>query len=207
MKMMLLLGLWLLGGLLPSEDRLAAAAAQMRAGAEIGFGFSARDAGARTVYAAEGTLHVWGDKFRMEIPEDLLVVCNGSVKWIYRPEAGELMIAEHHPQEADLLENPFSILENAGRQYRLSAGAAGVSGGKATETVVLTPRESGNGYARIEIVLEKDTAVPVRIAFFSKDGAQYAAEVRSFRPLQSRGAEQFELDPSAFPDAVVTDLR
>ena len=174
----------------------------------IGFDFFAMDGKGEKIYEERGTVSVRGDKFRMEIPDDLLVVSDGTVKWIYKPGAEELIIAENNTEEPDVLENPFSILEQAARFYNVTVGT-GVKtlGGKSVKTVTLTPREAKNNYNRIDIFLEKDKNIPVRIEFFSIDGSRYTASILSFEPLTDTSGALFVLDPSKYPDAVITDLR
>lgn len=189
-------------------DILAAAAGNIKAGTVIGFDFSATDGKGKKIYEERGTVSVWGDKFRMEIPDDLIVVSDGVVKWIYKPGEEELIIAENNTKEQDVLENPFSILEQTDRFYNVTVGTeVKIIGGKGVKKVTLIPREAENNYVRIDILIEKDKNIPVRIEFLSIDGSQYTASIRSFRPLTDKSPVLFRLDPEKYPDAVVTDLR
>ncbi len=171
------------------NNDLNAFALRANAGSEISFVFSATDNKGKEVYNDSGKSIIYGNKYTMEIPGDLLVVNNGLVRWIYKINDEEIVIADNNPEEEDVLENPFAVLRT-GRRGKLK-----------NYTVSVVGRGSG---APGEL---KD--IPDKIILTATGGAKYTIKITGFKSLPdiNEKAALFELDTSRYPRAIITDLR
>lgn len=163
-------------------------AARANAGSEISFVFSATDNKAQEIYRESGKTIVYGNKYRMDVPDNLLVVSNGTSRWIYKPQEEELVIAANNPGEEDIMENPFAILnvKNGGTVKNY--------------TVSVISRATGTGGKELQ-------GVPDKIILTAKGGAKYTIAITGFKQIATPPATTFELDVKKYPNAIVTDLR
>lgn len=169
------------------NGELAGFALRANAGSEISFVFSATDNKGKEIYKDSGKSVIYGNKYRMEIPGDLLVVNNGVTRWIYKPGEEEIVIASNNPGEEDVLENPFAVLR------------AGNNGKIKNYTVAVTPRGTGGA--------KELQGVPDKIVLTATGGARYTIRITGFKSLPDIPGAWFELDTKKYPEAVVTDLR
>lgn len=162
-------------------------ARKANAGSEIAFQFSATDNKGKEIYNETGKTLIQGNKYRLEVPDNLLIVNNGSTRWIYKEQDDELVIAANNPNEEDILENPFAILQSNGKQIK----NYGVS---------IVKRAAGAGGAQMQ-------GVPDKIILTAKGGAKYTIKITGFKGVPNLSGAIFELDAKKYPKAIVTDLR
>lgn len=162
-------------------------AARANAGSEIAFDFAATDNKGKEIYRETGKTTLSGNKYRMEVPGDLLVVNNGTIRWIYKPQEEEIVIAPNNPAGDDVLENPFAVLNVGGN-------------GKVKNYSVLVVERKGS-------VPKELQGVPAKIILTATGGAKYTISITGFKSLSGLPDSLFEVDPKKYPDALITDLR
>lgn len=162
-------------------------AVKANAGSEIAFQFSATDNKGEIIYNETGKTLIQGNKYRLEVPDNLLLVNNGITRWIYKEQDDELVIAANNPNEEDVLENPFAILKSNGKQVK-------------NYTVSIVNRAAGLGGAQMQ-------GVPDKIILTASGGAKYTIKITGFKSVYNLSGSMFELDVKRYPNAVVTDLR
>lgn len=161
--------------------------ARANAGSEISFVFSATDNKGKEIYRETGKATLSGNKYRMDVPGDLLVVNNGFTRWIYKPAEEELVIASNNPSEDDVLENPFAVLNTA-------------SNGKLKNYTVSVVKRTGTVGKELQ-------GVPDKIILTAIAGAKYTIRITGFKLLTGLPDTFFELDPKKYAGVIITDLR
>ncbi len=150
-------------------------------GATLSFNFNAADAGGNVVYDGRGELVTAGNNYRMET-DDVLIVSNGTLKGIYRKGIDEIVLMgvasdSGGVSAADIIDNPFAVLQNPGDNYSVTASAADSKG------------------------------IPRKIVLKAKNGAVYTITVLEYSALPAPDCKLFTLNLDDYPTAVVTDLR
>lgn len=163
-------------------------ALRANAGSEIEFVFSATDNKGKEIYNESGSTIIHGNKYKLEIPNELLVVNDGTTRWIYKGQDDEMVIAANNPQDEDILENPFVILKG------------GNGGVLKNYTVSVINRVAGAGGSDLQ-------GVPDKIILTAKGGAKYTIKITGFKSIANPLGILFELDVKKYPNAIVTDLR
>lgn len=166
-------------------------------GATLSFNFSAADAAGSLQYSGNGTIVTFGENYRMETDE-LLVVSNGEVKGIYQKGVDEMVLLPVAPASgaaapgasapgvsspgvsspgADIMDNPFALLRNPRGMYDISTIGMDAEG------------------------------IPKQIVMKAKTGAVYTISIQKYSKLAASDPSLFTLNPDDYPSAVVTDLR
>lgn len=151
-------------------------------GATLSFNFSAADAAGSLQYSGNGTIVTFGENYRMETDE-LLVVSNGEVKGIYQKGVDEMVLLPVAPVSgaaapgADIMDNPFALLRNPRGMYDISTIGMDAEG------------------------------IPKQIVMKAKTGAVYTISIQKYSKLAASDPSLFTLNPDDYPSAVVTDLR
>lgn len=153
-------------------------------GATLSFSISATDAAGNLQYEGSGTVTTFGENYRMETDE-ILVVSNGAGKGIYQKGIDEIVFLPIGPSSAagnaapgaDIMENPFALLKNPGGMYDISTMGMDAEG------------------------------IPMKIVLKAKTGAAYTISIQKYSKLSAPDSSLFTLNPDDYPSAIVTDLR
>lgn len=151
-------------------------------GATLSFSFTAADPQGNLQYEGDGTAVTFGENYRMETDE-MLVVSNGVEKGIYQKGIDEIVLLSVSGDSGtavpggDIMDNPFALLKNPGGMYDISTAGADARG------------------------------IPSKITMKAKTGAVYTITIKEYSQLPAPDASLFHLNPSDYPSALVTDLR
>ena len=153
-------------------------------GYSIKFSFSVEDTKGGIVYAESGDIFVCGGKYRLEIPEELIIVCNGKTQWIYNSLNGDIVVSDSEISDRlSSADSPFDSMETL-----LSLFASS--------------EEEGS---RIDVKKDK-AGKPVEITLCS-DKTVYRVKVKSLETVENMPQEKFIFNVKEYPEAIVTDLR
>lgn len=189
------------------ERLLEAVSAAIKAGSITKFTFTATDAKGKQVYNESGSIWIFGNKFRLEMPDELMVVSDGVTRWIYKMQSEEIIVSESDPENTDIMENPFAIFDVAGKGYTiLPAVQAGYRQGKTVKIIILKAKDAVTNYRQIHIAVEGNN-IPAELVFNSTNGAKYTVQVNRFSKAENLAAQTFAFSVRQYPNAVVTDLR
>lgn len=139
------------------------------------------DASGVEVANEQGKIYINGSSYRLEVEDELLVVCDGSAQWMYRHQTEDIIITGSRVAAGNNLEE---TVQNILEQFVGSAGANGNvsiakdSNGRANE---ITVNMGGKAYYKVKLASVTETeAFP--------DG-------------------YFTLNVADYPNAIVTDMR
>lgn len=183
-------------------------ATEIRKGSVISFTFNSFDTGGKCNYSNTGTIITSGNKYRLSIGDELLIVSNGQTRWIYNEESEEVIISNATESETDITENPFILFDIAGnKNYSLGKAITNTTiNSKATSVITIIPKDKKT-YKSIQIAVNKATNTPVKISIFAANNSKYIANINSFKAPVSHSASQFVLTAKQYNNAIVTDLR
>lgn len=188
---------WQISGIFMVNTIINALVAFLMGGATLSFNFSAADAAGSLQYSGNGTIVTFGENYRMETDE-LLVVSNGEVKGIYQKGVDEMVLLPVAPASgaaapgasapgvsspgasspgADIMDIPFALLRNPRGMYDISTIGMDAEG------------------------------IPKQIVMKAKTGAVYTISIQKYSKLAASDPSLFTLNPDDYPSAVVTDLR
>lgn len=155
-------------------------------GATLSFSFTASGASGEVLYSGEGTAVTSGECYRVDTPQ-MLVVCDGELKGIYQKGIDEIVLQpvnSMQPGAQWVPDNPFALLKDAEKYYKVTTWANGKKVTSAAQGVL-----------------------PSKVELKAKNGETYTVELRNIRKLESADKGLFTLNPDDYPTAVVTDLR
>ena len=146
-------------------------------GATLSFNFSAADSVGKVQYSSEGEVVCFQESYRMET-DDALIVSDGKTKGIYQKQIDEIVIQKVEEEgNAGIMDNPFALLMNPGKDYTVTAQNADSNG------------------------------IPGKISIKTKNGEVYTILVKGYSKTTAPEHSLFTIDPEQYPNAVVTDLR
>ncbi len=169
------------------NESLKLFADKANSGSKMAFEFIAIDAKGELALNTKGSVTIFNNMYRMEIPGEILAIDNGVKRWFYNISAQEIVVTNVDPQNQNIAENPFLIL----REKNLND----IKGYK----VKLVAREN----------LTKKSPllnIPQYITLTSETGAEYKIIIIDFKEVEGITLSNFVLNPDIFPDVIVTEL-
>ncbi len=157
-----------------------------QSGLSFDFTFVAEDAGGRAFYNEKGNVLASGGMYRVEIPGEFLVLCDGTSQWIYNFGTDDVIVAH-----SEISKSPEA------------AGGANVPVPVVEKLVSLFTGDSKNYRTSIK----KDAnGMPVEVTVRSTKDV-YKVKIGALKQLGNCSRENFTFDLQKYPDAIVTDLR
>ncbi|MDR2389571.1 MAG: outer membrane lipoprotein carrier protein LolA [Tannerellaceae bacterium] len=154
---------------------------------------------------SEGVIHLQGEKFTLSVP-GMKIWYDGLTQWVYSEQTGEVSVS--NPQGEDLLTaNPVLLFTSSPGEYIAAyRGEATALGGQAVYVIELRPGKPSNTL-RIELQIEKQTSLPLRIRMESKNKLTHTIHLGRIQTDRKRPADFFTFSPADYPEAEVIDLR
>lgn len=181
-------------------------------GATLSFNFSAADAAGSLQYSGNGTIVIFGENYRMETDE-LLVVSNGEVKGIYQKGVDEMVLLPVAPASGAAAPGASVHGVSAPGASAPGVSSPGVSSPGASApgadimdnpfALLRNPR----GMYDISTIGMDAEGIPKQIVMKAKTGAVYTISIQKYSKLAASDPSLFTLNPDDYPSAVVTDLR
>lgn len=159
--------------------------------------------------------------FIVALPERGYLKIEGVSEFQYTPSLisyydqrnNEIVIQPRKSTSASLSENPFSILSRSDKGVNVTAPVEKKLGGKAFSVITVTPK--GKAYyktADIYVVKASDAGAAgnvkvERIEVTLKNGGTYTIHITSAGSPEPEKVSDYQLLPSNYPTAQLTDLR
>ena len=148
-------------------------------GSQIDYDMIALDNKGKEVYTSAGNVFILNDKYKMIIPEELLVIDNGTKRYIYKEQDDEIIIAPVNKDDSDIMENPFAVLRH---------------------------KNNKTSNYQVEVINGSTPDLPKQIILKSSNGAKYVIAIKKFKELTNLNDKLFEFDVKNYPNAIVTRL-
>lgn len=150
----------------------------------------------------EGTIHVKGDKYKLEIGEQE-VYNDGQNTWAYNKEAMEVSVINNEDNTGgEISLNNIYTLYREGYKYVLLA-----ANDNGNRVVDLDPIDrEGTSYYKIRMLISQDDELRGFIVF-EDTGNQYRYTIQQFTPRTDLTDDFFQFDPANYPGVEVIDFR
>jgi Outer membrane lipoprotein carrier protein LolA. len=192
------------------SDILQSASETIKNGSKLGFSFEATDAKGKKVYEESGNIQISGNKYYMDISDELIIKCDGTSKWIYNMQTDEVIISNASYDSSDIAENPFILFGiSAKSKFQIDNTIKQISiNNEKVNEITLIPKDKKT-YKAIYIAFKKIGSkkyYPVQIKVVSANNTVYKANVNSFEETKIE-SNLFTFNTSKYPNAIITDLR
>lgn len=155
----------------------------------------------------EGYLAQWGDKYRLEL-SDQLVISDGQSVWVWLKANEEVQINDADPEEEGEVWTPRDLLriyESEDFVYVLVGSSR--EGKRTLQAIEFKPLDRHSEYSKVRLLVDARTHDIVRVITFQKDGTRLTLELLELTPHAALDEQLFRFDKSLCPTCHYEDLR
>lgn len=179
---------------------------QKNGGVDAAFHLVVLEPGGAQADDFDGTIQLKGNKFKLDVPDEMITWFDGRNQWLYLIQAEEVNLS--NPDEEELLMiNPVNVflLYRHGYDCRLESDRN--YQGKAVRAVTLRPQDKQSDLSDILVYFDKVSLQPCHIRITNKDRSGSIIQITRYKPGQSYPDSKFVFQQKDYPEAEVIDLR
>lgn len=153
-----------------------------------------------------GKVQVKGQKFRLEIPGNI-IVCDGKTIWNHNKDAGEVTIKNFEATNDDQL-NPSKIFTLYETGYKYKFNKEEKTGLVLCNIIDLFPSDKPEKkkFHTIKLAVDKTKKQVVQLKMMMKDGGTQVYDIKSFKPNLEIPETVFIFDTKKFkPDQIIDE--
>lgn len=169
----------------------------------INFTYEMLNEAQNIVEEMRGTLVSQGDKYRMEVGDNLFI-SDGKTTWSYIEEIEEVHV--NHVENTDGGLSPTAILENFEKDFRAKFIRQENQKGKQLDLIDLVPR-GPQPFFKYRVALDANTRMIVYTTAYDRQGGTYTYRINEFQPNPRVNNNQFTFNVADYPGVDVIDLR
>lgn len=160
----------------------------------------------KQVEKQNGKVQVKGQKFKLEIPGNI-IVCDGKTIWNHNKDAAEVTIKSFDANNDDQL-NPskiFTLYENG---YKYKYDKEEKVGAVLCNVIDLYPsvKPEKKKFHTIKLYIDKAKKQVVQLKMMMKDGGSQLYEIKTFKPNLELNDTMFAFDTKGFkPDQIIDE--
>ncbi len=155
----------------------------------------------------KGTLEIQNGMYKM-ITDNLTIYFDGTAKWTVNAQSKEVVVEGVLSAFQDILTNPYLVIKNYEENfnYAIDNSLLTVEDKKNKNTMlVLYPKDLSMPFTMVKIKINTQTAEPLQLLYFSKDGTEVTVNIKKFKEARSVDRHRFIF---VIPDDYVEiDLR
>jgi outer membrane lipoprotein carrier protein len=152
----------------------------------------------------KGSIHVKGNKFRLDIANQL-IICDNKTVWTYSKEMNEVQINNFDPKKAPIrLDDIFTMYDKGFLSKILEQKKEGKND---IAIVELTPKDKKKNFFKIKLTIDKTNQTITKSQVFEKSGAIHTYTVTNQYPNIKLEDDFFTFDVKKYPKIEVIDLR
>ena len=153
-----------------------------------------------------GELSVLKDKVLLNT-SNAVTYFDGKTQWTLLPDSDEVTVSE--PSGEDELQsiNPYALFYIYKNNYSLKMGTLTTYKGKAIYEVILTPTNTDNSMAQLNVYFDKTTYQILFIQVLLRDGTTNDITINGYKTDQKFPDGYFKFDKKKYPNAEIIDLR
>jgi outer membrane lipoprotein-sorting protein len=151
-----------------------------------------------------GRLRMAKEKYRVELGEDNLFVCDGKNVWDYRKLDKEVHLSSYRPEESNSLTKFLKIYN---KDMAVKYDGAEVLNGVAVEHITLFPQGKNTEYFKIELFISKAQNIPIKVIIWNRSGSVVTYSLTNLKPNAAMGAEDFTFNRAKYPGVDFIDMR
>lgn len=174
-------------------------------GVTANFTLNTKEKGSNQIFSQDGTAHMKGDKFKIEIP-DAITWFDGKTQWIYMKDVEEVNIS--NPTGAELQAISPSILFSIYKVgYDLKYNGENSINGKTVLEVELNAQNKKNELKKVLVYVNKSDNTFAKIVLYDSNNMENTLIINSYKTNSLLTDKFFVFDKKDFPDAEIVDLR
>lgn len=151
-----------------------------------------------------GTIYVKGNKFRLDIAEQI-IICDNQTVWTYSKEANEVQVNNYDPKQSAIrLDDIFTMY---GKGFLSKIIEEKKEGGKDIALIELTPKDKKKNFFKVKLTIDKTNQTIVKSQVFDKNGTVHTYLITNQVPNLKLEDKFFTFDAKKFPKCEVIDLR
>lgn len=183
-----------------------ASSAYEKAGGVIAtFTLDSKDTKAKETYSYDGTAHMKGDKFKIEIP-DAITWFDGSTQWVYVKDTEEVNISAPTGEELQSI-SPSVLFNIYKKGFNLSYKGQKKEAGKTLSEIELTPQKKTGDFAKIIVLIDKANNTFYKVTLIDKKGLENTLTIKKYQVGNNLSDETFKFNKNNYPNAEIIDLR
>lgn len=158
----------------------------------------------KSVEKQKGNILVKGNKFRLDIANQL-IICDNKTIWTYSREVNEVQINNYTPKEGAIRMDDIFTMYGKGFIYKTLETKK--DGNKEIVTMELTPKDKKKKFFKIKLTVDKTNQTILNSQVFEKTGTIHNYSVTNQVPNIKFEDNQFVFDVKKHPGVEVIDLR
>ncbi|MCU0422095.1 MAG: outer membrane lipoprotein carrier protein LolA [Bacteroidia bacterium] len=152
----------------------------------------------------KGTIHVKGNKFRLDIA-DQLIFCDNKTIWTYSRESNEVQVNNYDPKKSPIrLDDIFTMYDKGFLSKIIEQKKEGKS---EIVLIELTPKDKKKNFFKIKLTIDKTNQTIIKSQVFEKSGTIHTYTVTNQFPNVKLEDKFFVFDAKNYPKCEVIDLR
>lgn len=158
----------------------------------------------KSVEKQKGNLLVKGNKFRLDIANQV-IICDNKTIWTYSREVNEVQIDNYNPKDGAIRIDDLFTMYGKGFIYKMLETKK--EGNKEIVTIELTPKDKKKKFFKIKVVVDKTNQTILSSQVFDKSGTIHTYTVTNQVPNLKFDDNQFIFDVKKFKGVEIIDLR
>lgn len=150
---------------------------------------------------ANGTMHIKGERFRLEYGHITAVFTDGTLSY-YDSESREFTITEPTQEDLSML-NPFYILKRRTKGYQVTSLASKSVNSRG----IRLSSQAKSAVRHLDVFMASDTGIPQLINIYISDGTRSEIKITSFNTRPVVDSNLFSLSSKSYPGCEIVDLR
>jgi Outer membrane lipoprotein-sorting protein len=169
------------------------------------FTLDAKDTKTRNTYSYDGTAHMKGNKFKIEIP-DAITWFDGITQWVYVKDTEEVNISNPTGEELQAI-SPSILFNIYKKGFNLTYNGEKKLNGKPVYEVTLTPQKKVSEFTKIVVQIDKASSAFSKIIATDKTGMENILTIRKYQTNTGLADTAFRFNKGDYPKAEIIDLR
>ena len=169
------------------------------------FTLNSEDVKNKVTYSQDGTTHLKGNKFKIDVPEGITWF-DGKTQWTYAKGSDEVNVSNPTGNELAGI-SPFVLLNIYKKGFKLSLNGEKTEKGKSVYSVDLVPESNKVEFKKITINIDKSNWMISSIKIYNKDGIVTHLIINKLQMGVNLSDDIFTFNKKEYPNVEIVDLR
>lgn len=169
------------------------------------FTLNTKELNSKHIYSQDGTAHMKGDKFKIEVPE-AITWFDGKTQWIYMKDSQEVNITNPTGAELQAI-SPSMLFSIYKHGYDLKYNGEKTVSGKVVLEVEMTAQHKKIDLKKVIVQINKSTNIFSKIVLTDVNGMENTLTINSYTTNNSLTDNSFVFNKKDYPDVELIDLR
>ncbi|NDW18310.1 hypothetical protein D0T53_07085 [Dysgonomonas sp. 216] len=171
----------------------------------LSFTINTNDIANKTTYSHDGTAHIKGNKFKIQVP-DGITWFDGKTQWVYMTGGDEVNVSNPTGEELAAI-SPVALLNLYKSGFKLKNKGEKTENGKKVYLIEMIPEKKGSDVEKFDLKIDKASNLFTSISIYQKDKVNNQLIIKSTKEQSSIDDKVFTFNQNDYPDVEVIDLR